>query len=155
MGATYGLLLPASAPNARSVIVLGQYACQDESDCSLAKSRVHLRLLAHSVQTRSRSRTTSGSTCTILAASSLICRIRRESRSAESGHLLARTRSSAAPPTRRRAQCARPRQDGNRPARGGCCVCRRILATPGQAGGGSQVGYESSGSWWHLLADFT
>src|SRR4029077_9849886 len=79
--------------------VLGQYACQDESDRSLAKSRLHLRLLAHRVQTRSRSRTTSGSTCKISAASSLICRIRRASRSAELGHLPARTRSPAAPLT--------------------------------------------------------
>jgi hypothetical protein len=67
LGGTYSLLLPASAVNARSVIVLGQYACQDEADRPFAKSRLHLRLLVHRVQTRSRSRTTWGSTCTIFA----------------------------------------------------------------------------------------
>jgi len=51
LGGTYSLLLPASAVNARSVIVLGQYACQDEANHSFAKSRLHLRLLAHRVQT--------------------------------------------------------------------------------------------------------
>jgi hypothetical protein len=40
-----------SATKAFSVIVLGQYACQDEGNRSFAKSRLHLRLLAHRVQT--------------------------------------------------------------------------------------------------------